>query len=152
MVELSEVRHRWTYARPPVSGDAGRALLCGHGNRRHANEGDTASDHTLQIRVTSPEPPILNRNHSHWFRTTKILDYDAWCVPHQPTFHLTARCFGNHVELWIAGQKMLSGIIPADHPGVQRERIGLWTFETWCDFDNIQVTQLVPVTDDGADR
>ena len=118
----------------------------------YANEGYTASDHALQIRVKYPEPPILNRDHSHWLRTTKILDYDAWRVPHQQTFHLTARYFGNHVELWIEGQKILSGIIPADHPGVRQGRIGLWTFETWCDFDNIQVTQLVPVTADSTDR
>ena len=117
----------------------------------YANEGYTASDHALQIRAKYPEPPILNRDHSRWLRTTKILDYDAWHVPHQQTFHLTARYFGNHVELWIEGQKMLSGIIPTDHPGVRRGRIGLWTFETWCDFDNIKVTQLVPVTSDGSD-
>ena len=109
----------------------------------YANEGYTATDHALQIRVKYPELPIVTRDHSHWLRTTKILDYDAWRVPHRQTFHLTARYFGNRVELWIEGKKMLSGTIPEDHPGARRGRIGLWTFETWCDFDNIKVTRLV---------
>ena len=54
--------------------------------------------------------------------------------------------------MWIDGQKVLKGQIPASHPGVARGRIALWTFETWSEYDNVKVTRLVPVTDCVADE
>ena len=110
----------------------------------YANEGNTASDHAIQIRVKYPENPIVSRDHSRWLRYTKILDYDAWKVPQDTRIQIRARFMENRVEGWINGKRMLTGIIPSDHPGVRSGRIGLWTFETWAEFDNVRVTKLVP--------
>ena len=109
----------------------------------YANEGHTISDHAVQIRLKYPELPIVNRDNSRWLRTTKILDYAAWEVPQAEKIHVTARFFGRQLEGWINGRRVLRGTIPADHPGAERGRIALWTFETWADFDNIKVTRLV---------
>ena len=48
------------------------------------------------------------------------------------------------------GKKVLSVEIPADHPGIKNGRIALWTFETWVEFDNVQVTRLVPCSESSA--
>ena len=110
----------------------------------YANEGNTVSDHAIQIRVKYPENPVVVRDHSRWLRYTKILDYDAWKVPQDTRIQIRARFVGNRVEGWINGKRMLTGIIPSDHPGVRSGRIGLWTFETWAEFDNVRVTKLLP--------
>jgi hypothetical protein len=91
------------------------------------------------------EPPLVWRDHSVLLRTTRILDYQAWPIPVGQKIHLTARYFSRQVEGWIDSQKVLARVIPADHPGAKNGRIGLWTFETWAEFDNVKVTRLVPV-------
>lgn len=105
----------------------------------------TFGNSAFQIRCKYPEPPLVWRDHSVLLRTTRILDYHAWPIPVGRKIHLTAKYFGRRVEGWIDGKRILEGVIPADHPGARKGRIGLWTFETWAEFDNVKVTRLVPV-------
>ena len=104
----------------------------------------TFGNSAFQIRCKYPEQPVVWRDHSRMLRKTKILDYDAWPIPQHKKIHLTARYFGNQVEGWIDGKKILAAEIPADHPGIHNGRMALWTFETWAEFDNVKVTRLVP--------
>jgi hypothetical protein len=106
----------------------------------------TFGNSASQIRCKYPEAPFVWRDHSVLLRTTRILDFEPWAVPLATRIHLTAVYFGRHVEGWIDGRKILEGEIPEDHPGAARGRIGLWTFETWAEFDNVKVTRLVPAT------
>ncbi|MEO2048945.1 MAG: hypothetical protein ABGX16_20500 [Pirellulales bacterium] len=106
---------------------------------------ETFGNAAFQIRCKYPEEPVVWRDHSRMLRKTKILDYHAWSIPQHKQIHLTAKYFGNQVEGWIDGKKVLSAEIPADHPGIKNGRIALWTFETWVEFDNVQVTRLVPL-------
>ena len=64
---------------------------------------------------------------------------------HELGHHLMAKYFGNQVEGWIDGKRVLAAEIAADHPGIKNGRIALWTFETWVEFDNVKVTRLVPI-------
>ena len=105
----------------------------------------TYGNSSFQIRCKYPESPYVWRDHSVLLRETRILDYQAWPIPQEKKTHLTAIYFGRHVEGWIDGKKILEGEIPEDHPGAKHGRIGLWTFETWAEFDNVKVTRLVPV-------
>ena len=97
----------------------------------------------FQIRCKYPESPLVWRDHSVLLRQTRILDYQPWPIPQEKPIHMTAKYFGRHVEGWIDGTKIIEGEIPEDHPGAKSGRIGLWTFETWCEFDNVKVTRLV---------
>lgn len=72
------------------------------------------------------------------------IDYQPWPYPKGQKIHMTAKYFGRHVEGWLDGVKVLEAEIPEDHPGARRGRIGLWTFSTLCEFDNVKVTRLVP--------
>ncbi|MBN1422578.1 MAG: prolyl oligopeptidase family serine peptidase [Planctomycetes bacterium] len=103
----------------------------------------TFGNNAFQIRCKYPEAPLVWRDHSVLLRTTRILDYEPWPIPRATRIHMTAVYFGRHVEGWIDGRKVLEGEIPEDHPGAARGRIGLWTFETWAEFDNVKVTRLV---------
>jgi len=106
---------------------------------------ETFGNAAFQIRCKYPEELMVWRDHSRMLRKTKILDYHAWAIPQYKNIHLTAKYYGDQVEGWIDGQKVLAAKIPADHPGIQNGRIALWAFETWVDFDNVKVTRLVPV-------
>jgi hypothetical protein len=97
----------------------------------------------FQIRCKYPESPLVWRDHSVMLRQTRILDYQPWPIPQEKPIHVTAKYFGRHVEGWIDGVKIIDGEIPENHPGAKSGRIGLWTFETWCEFDNVKVTRLV---------
>ena len=97
----------------------------------------------IQIRCKYPEHPVVSRDHSRVLRKTKILDFDAWSFKDGKKLHLTAKFYNSQVEGWIDGEKVLEGTIPVDHPGAAKGRIALWTFETWSEFDNLKVTQLV---------
>lgn len=105
----------------------------------------TWGDSALQIRCKYPEPVYLERDPSRVLRYTQILDYTGYPVPEATRMHLTARFMGRYVEAWIDGEKILNGEIPADHPGAERGRVALWTFETFAEFDNFKVTRLVPL-------
>jgi len=105
---------------------------------------ETFGNAAFQIRCKYPEELVVWRDHSRMLRKTKILDYHAWPIPQHTNIHLTAKYFGNQVEGWIDGKKILAAEIPADHPGIQSGRIALWAFETWVDFDNVKVSRLVP--------
>jgi hypothetical protein len=98
----------------------------------------------FQIRCKYVESPLVWRDHSVLLRQTRILDYQPWPIPQEKKIHVTAKYFRRRVEGWIDGVKILEGEIPEDHPGAKSGRIGLWTFETWCEFDNVKVTRLVP--------
>jgi hypothetical protein len=98
---------------------------------------------SFQIRCKYPEPPFVSRERSRLLRLTKILDFEPWPVADDKKIHVTAKYFGNYVEGWIDGRKILEGWIPTDHPGAAKGRVGLWTFETWAEFDNLKVTRLV---------
>ena len=105
----------------------------------------TWGNSAFQIRCKYPEPAYLERDPSRVLRYTQILDYTGYVVPDATKMHLTARFSGRYVEGWIDGEKILDGEIPADHPGAQRGRVALWTFETFAEFDNFSVTRLVPL-------
>ncbi|MAG85684.1 hypothetical protein CMK10_16160 [Candidatus Poribacteria bacterium] len=105
----------------------------------------TWGDSAFQIRCKYPEPVYLERDPSRILRYTQILDYIGFPVPEATKMHLTARFTGHYVEGWIDGKKILDGEIPDDHPGVETGRIALWTFETFAEFDNLKITQLVEV-------
>jgi hypothetical protein len=105
----------------------------------------TWGDSAFQIRCKYPEPVYLERDPSRILRYTQILDYIGFVVPEAMKMHLKARFTGRYVEGWIDGEKILEGEIPADHPGMGKGRIALWTFETFAEFDNLKVTQLVEV-------
>ena len=49
------------------------------------------------------------------------------------------------IRIIVREGEILEGEIPADHPGMGKGRIALWTFETFAEFDNLKVTQLVEV-------
>ncbi len=106
----------------------------------------TFGNNAFQIRCKYPEPKPVWRDHSVLLRTTRVLDYEPWAIPLEKKIHLTAKYWGRHVEGWIDGKKVLEGIIPADHPGAMKGRIALWAFETWAEFDNIRVRELVPLS------
>jgi len=103
----------------------------------------TFGNSAFQIRCKYSESPLVWRDHSVLLRQTRILDYQAWPIPQEKKIHLTAVYFGRHVEGWIDGVKIVESEIPEDHPGAKQGRIGLWAFETWCEFDNVKVTRLV---------
>jgi pimeloyl-ACP methyl ester carboxylesterase len=110
----------------------------------------TFDGNAFQIRCKYPESPLVWRDHSVLLRETRILDYQAWPIPQEKKIHLTAVYFGRHVEGWIDGTKVVESEIPEDHPGAAAGRIGLWAFETWCEFDNVKVTRLVPAAGPAA--
>lgn len=105
----------------------------------------TWGDEALQIRCKYPEPIYLERDPSRVLRYTQILDYTGYPIPDATKMHLTARFMGPYVEAWVNGEKILDGEIPADHPGAERGRVALWTFETFAEFDNFKVTRLLPL-------
>lgn len=111
----------------------------------------TFGNNAVQIRCKYPEPKPVWRDHSVLLRTTRILDYEPWPIPQERKIHVTARYFGRRVEGWIDGRKVLDGLIPEDHPGARGGRIALWTFETWVEFDNVQVTRLIPAAENKQD-
>ena len=50
---------------------------------------------------------------------------------------------GNHFEGYIDDVKCVDGYLPR-LPNIMRSgRIALWVFETWAEFDNVKVTELV---------
>ena len=104
----------------------------------------TFGNNAFQIRCKYPESPLVWRDHSVLLRQTRILDYQAWPIPQGKRIHLKAVYFGRRVEGWIDGKKITESEIPEDHPGARRGRFGLWAFETWCEFDNVKVTRLIP--------
>lgn len=103
----------------------------------------TFGNQAFQLRCKYPEPAMVWRDHSRILRLTKILDFQPWSIPAKEKIHITARYFGNYVAGFIDGEKIVEGWIPADHPGAERGRVALWTFETWVEFDNVKVTRLV---------
>ena len=105
----------------------------------------TWGNSAFQVRCKYPEPAYVERDPSRILRYTQILDYTGLAVPEAKKMHLTARFTGRYVEGWIDGEKILEGEIPADHPGAEKGRVALWTFETFAEFDNLKVTRLVPV-------
>jgi hypothetical protein len=104
----------------------------------------TWGNSAFPIRCKYPESPYVWRDHSVLLRETRILDYAPWPIPQEQKIHLTAVYFGRHVEGWIDGKKIIEREIPQDHPGAKHGRFGLRAFETWCEFDNVKVTRLVP--------
>ena len=107
----------------------------------------TWGNSAFQIRCKYPEPAHLVRDPSRILGYTQILDYTGFDVAEANKMHLTARYYGRRVEGWIDGEKILDGEIPVDHPGAEKGRVALWTFETFAEFDNLKVTQLVPVAE-----
>jgi len=104
----------------------------------------TYDSQTFQIRVKYPEPLFVWRDHSRQLRLIKVLDFQPWPIPEKQKIHMTAQYFGDYVAGFVNGEKVAEGRIPADHPGKQSGRIALWAFETWVEWDNLKVTQLVP--------
>lgn len=107
-----------------------------------ATSGTVNSD-TFQIRLKTPDAD-WGRNWSTCMRQTKFLDYQTYEIPQDHLIHVTAKFMGNRVEGWIDGKKCVEGIIPdSNWPQFQHGRIGLWVFETFAEFDNVKVTELV---------
>ena len=108
-------------------------------------EGLSVAGQAVQLRCKYPEPAFISRERSRLLHLTKILQWQPWPVKDNERLHLTVRFFQRYVEAEVNGQKLLQSWIPQDHPGAHRGRVGLWTFETWAEFDNFKVTRLVPL-------
>ena len=106
-------------------------------------EGLSVAGQAMQLRCKYPEPPFISRERSRLLHLTKILQWQPWPVKDNEPLHVTIRFFQRYVEAEVNGQKLLQSWIPQDHPGAHRGRVGLWTFETWAEFDNFKVTRLV---------
>jgi hypothetical protein len=106
---------------------------------------ETFGNQAFQIRCKYPEPPLVWRDHSRMLRLTKILDYQPWPIPAKKKIHITAQYYKNYVAGFIDGKKIVESRIPDNHPGIRDGRIALWAFETWVEFDNLKVTQLIPM-------
>ena len=96
----------------------------------------------FQIRAKWPDPDAP-REASFWTRKTRILDYTTYPIPTGKRMHLTARFMGERVEGYIDGVKYVDGYLSPLPDIMRRGRMGLWVFETWAEFDNVRVTELV---------
>lgn len=104
---------------------------------------DNVNRDTIQIRLKTPDADG-GRDWATCIRKTKILDFQTYEVPKDRPIHVSAKFLGNRVEGWIDGKKYVEGTIPASNASqFERGRIGLWVFETFAEFDNIKVTELV---------
>ncbi len=99
---------------------------------------------TCQIRVKWPDAEG-GREASFWNKKTRLLDTKAYHVPQKKRLRLKARFMGNRLEAYIDDVKYLEGVLDPMPELFRSGRIALWTFETWAEFDNVKVTELVPV-------
>ena len=53
---------------------------------------------------------------------------------------------GDRVEGYVDGVKLVAGRMSSMPDFMTRGRMALWTFETWAEFDNVKVTELVRKT------
>lgn len=97
-----------------------------------------------QIRVKWPDPEG-GREASFWNKKTRILATKAYHIPQNKRIRLKARFMGNRVEAYIDDVKYLDATLDPLPELFRRGRIALWTFETWAEFDNVKVTELIPV-------
>ena len=99
----------------------------------------------LQIRAKLPDADG-GRETSFWRKNTKFLDLATHKVPQDTKIHLKARFMGDRVEGYVDGVKLVSGRMSSMPDFMTRGRMALWTFETWAEFDNVKVTELVRKT------
>lgn len=98
---------------------------------------------TVQIRLKTADADS-GRDAATRERKTKILDFQTYDVSKDRSIHVTAKFMGSHVEGWIDGKKYVEGVIPeSNRSRFERGRIALWVFETFAEFDNVKVTELV---------
>ncbi len=95
-----------------------------------------------QIRAKLPDPDGP-RELSFWRKRTHILACAAYRIPPNKRIRLKARFMGNRVEGYIDGVKHLDGVLSPMPDVLRAGRMALWVFETWAEFDNVKVTELV---------
>lgn len=100
--------------------------------------------HCYQIRVKLPDANG-GREASFWNKQTRILACKSYKVPQNKRVRLKTRFMGNRVVGYIDGVKIVDGVL-SPLPDIMRTgRIALWVFETWAEFDNVKVTELIRV-------